>query len=108
MRIGGRSINNLHFTKDIDLIAGSMKELAELTEQLDKSVEINRYNGLADISADIWVLPIYRYRPIYTDTLVGVDKMLLYSSRIQTICARKNNEASQDNYLTATLAGAVS
>jgi len=54
------------------------------------------------MSADIWVLPIYRYRP------VGVDKMLLYSSHIQTICARKYNEASQDNYLTARLAGAVS
>jgi len=36
-RIGGRSINNLRFADDIDLIAGSMKELVELTERLDKS-----------------------------------------------------------------------
>jgi len=34
--------------------------------------------------------------------------MLLYFSRIQTICARKHNKASQDNYLTATLAKAGS
>jgi len=37
VRIGGRSINNLHFPDDIDLIARSMKELTELTERLDKS-----------------------------------------------------------------------
>jgi len=37
VRIGGRSTNNLRFAGDIDLIAGSMKELAELTERLDKS-----------------------------------------------------------------------
>jgi len=37
VRIGGRSINNLHFANDIDLIAGSMKELTELTERLNKS-----------------------------------------------------------------------
>jgi len=36
---------------------------------------------------------------------VGVDKTLLYSSRIQTTCARKHNEASQGSYLTAWLAG---
>jgi len=34
--------------------------------------------------------------------------MLLYSSHIQTTCARKYNEPSQDSYLTATLAGAFS
>jgi len=39
---------------------------------------------------------------------MGVHKMLLYSSRIQKTCARKHNEASQDSYLTTTLAGAVS
>jgi len=64
-----------------------------------------------DISADIWVLAIYWYRPKrpILSASVGVDKTLLYSSRIQTICARKHhNDASQDNYLTATLAGAVS
>jgi len=37
VRIGGRSINNIRFADDIDLIAGSMKELAELTERHDKS-----------------------------------------------------------------------
>jgi len=37
VRIGGLSINNLRFADDIDLITGSMKELAELTERLDKS-----------------------------------------------------------------------
>jgi len=69
-------------------------------------VEIDQYIGLVDI----WVLPIYHYQPKRPILLasVGVDKTLLYSSRIQTICARKHNEASQDNYLTATLAGAVS
>jgi len=40
--------------------------------------------------------------------LAGVDKMLLYSSRMQTPCARKHNEPRQDSYLAATLAGAVS
>jgi len=39
---------------------------------------------------------------------VGIDKTLLYSSDIQTICARKHNEASQDSYLAATPAGAFS
>jgi len=37
VRIGRRSINNLRFSDDIDLIAASMKELVELTERLDKS-----------------------------------------------------------------------
>jgi len=67
---------------------------------------------MTDISTHIWVLPINQYRPKrpYLSASVGVDKTLLYSSSIQTICARKHNEASQDNYLTvtATLAGAVS
>jgi len=39
---------------------------------------------------------------------VGVDKMLLYSSRIQTTCARKHNEASLKSYFAATLADAFS
>ena len=61
-------------------------------------------------TADIWVLPIYRYRPKrpILSPSIGVDKTLLYSSHIQTTCARKHNEASQDSYLTTTLAGAVS
>ena len=52
---------------------------------------IGRYLGFTNISASI-----------------GVDKTLLYSSRIQTTCARKHNKASQDSYLTTTLADAVS
>jgi len=73
-------------------------------------LEIDRYIALADISANIWVSPIYRYwskRPILSVS-IGVDKTLWYSSRIQTTCASKHNEASQDRYLTTTLAGAVS
>jgi len=49
------------------------------------------------------IFGFYRYIGI-----PGVDKTLLHSSRIQTTCARKHNEASQDSYLTAKLAGAVS
>jgi len=40
--------------------------------------------------------------------LVGIDKTLLYSSPMQTTCARKYNKANQDSYLAATLAGAFS
>jgi len=71
---------------------------------------IGRYLGFTDISADIWVLPIDWYRPkrLILSASIGVDKTLLYSSRIQTTWARKHNEASQDSYLTTTLAGAVS
>jgi len=39
---------------------------------------------------------------------VGLDKTLLYSSHMQTTCARKHNEPNQDSYLAATLAGAFS
>jgi len=46
--------------------------------------------------------------PSRTPMSIGVDKTLLYSSRIQTTCARKHNEASRDSYLTITLTGAVS
>jgi len=55
--------------------------------------------------ADVWVLLIYWYRPKRTilSASAGVDKTLLYSSHIQTPCARKHNEPSQDSYLTATL-----
>jgi len=38
-------------------------------------LEIDRHIGLADIWADIWVLPIYRYRPKQSI----IDKTLLYS-----------------------------
>jgi len=59
-------------------------------------------------TANIWVLPIYRYRPKRPNFIglsIGVNKTLLYSSRIQTTCARKHNKASQNSYLAATLAG---
>ena len=52
-------------------------------------LEIDQYIDLADISVS---------------APVGVDKTLLYSSRIQTTCARKHDKASQDSYLTARLA----
>jgi len=39
---------------------------------------------------------------------VDVDKMLLYSSYMQTTCIRKHNEQCQDNYLAAMLAGVFS
>jgi len=54
--------------------------------------------------------PIYQYRlkrPKKTAS-VGVDKTLLYTSRMQTICARKHNEPSQDSYLATTVAGTFS
>ena len=35
--IGGRTIANLHFTDDIDGVAGEGEELAELVERLDKA-----------------------------------------------------------------------
>jgi len=54
---------------------------------------IGRYLGFTDISVS---------------ASIGVDKTLLYSSRIQTTCARKHNEASRDSYRTTTLSGAVS
>jgi len=38
----------------------------------------------------------------------GVNKTLLCSSHMQTTCARKHNEPSQDSYLAAMLAGAFS
>ena len=33
--VGGRDISNLRFADDIDLMAGSRKELGELTELVD-------------------------------------------------------------------------
>ena len=33
--VGGRNISNLRFSDDIDLMAGSLKELGELTELVD-------------------------------------------------------------------------
>jgi len=35
--IGGRKINNLLFAEDIDLIAGTLPELADLIDRLDKA-----------------------------------------------------------------------
>jgi len=63
---------------------------------------------LTDISADIWVLPIYRYQPQRSilSASVGVNRTLLHSSRIQTTCARKHNEASQQlSYSNASMCG---
>ena len=37
MTAGGRSISNLRFADDIDLIAGNENDLRELTERLDKT-----------------------------------------------------------------------
>jgi len=37
-----------------------------------------------------------------------LEKTLLYSSHIQTTCARKHNEPSQDSYLATTLTGMFS
>jgi len=60
--------------------------------------------------ADIWVSPMYWYRPKrpILSASVGVDETLLYSLRIQTTCARYQNELSQDSCLAATLAGVFS
>jgi len=38
----------------------------------------------------------------------GVDKIMLYSSRMQTTCTRKHNEPSQDSSPVTTLAGGFS
>ena len=54
-------------------------------------LEIYRISAWPIYRADISVSPIYRYRPkrpIWPAS-VGVDNALLYSSRIQTTCARK-------------------
>jgi len=74
--------------------------------RVSPTLEIDRYIGLADIC----VLPIYRYRPNWPilSASVGVDKTLLYSSRMQTTCARTHKESSQDSYLAAMLAGGFS
>ena len=73
-------------------------------------IEIDQCIGLADILANIWVLLIYRYRPKrpILSASVGVHKMLLYFSCIQTTCARKHNKVSQDSYVAPTLAGVFS
>ena len=63
---------------------------------------------LVALPTDIWALPMYRPKRLILSATVGVDKTLLYSSRMQTTCARKHNEASLDSYLAATLAGLVS
>jgi len=62
-----------------------------------------RYLGFIDMSVSAG-----RPKQPILSAPVGVDKTLLYPSRIQTTCARKHNEPSQDSYLAATLAGAFS
>jgi len=57
---------------------------------------IGRYLGFTDVSVSA------------ETASVGVDKTLLYASRMQTTCARKHNEPSQDSYLAVTLARAFS
>ena len=54
--------------------------------------------------------PIYRYRPkqLILSAAVGVDKMLLYFSYMQTTCGSKHSKPSQDSYPAAMLAGAFS
>ena len=37
VRIGGRTITNIHFADDIDGLAGEEEELANLFERLDKA-----------------------------------------------------------------------
>jgi len=61
-------------------------------------LEIDQYIGLANLD----------FIDISVSASGGVDKMLLYSSHMQTTCARKHNKPSQDSYLAATPAGAFS
>jgi len=49
---------------------------------------------------------MYQPKWLILSALVGVDKTLLYFSRIQITCARKNNKASQDSYFAAMLTDA--
>jgi len=56
------------------------------------------YLGFTDISV---------FRPILSAS-AGVDKTLLYSSRMQKTCTRKHNKPSQDSHFATTLAGAFS
>jgi len=64
--IGGRNINNLRFADDIDLLAGSNQELAELTARLDRTaisygMEINQdkskilTNNVKSTQPDIYI-----------------------------------------------------
>ena len=41
----------------------------------------------------------------FYDGSAALDKILLYSSRMQTTCTRKHNEPSQESYLVAMLVG---
>jgi len=61
----------------------------EICFLLNLFLEIDWCISLANVSAGIWVLPIYWYRPKRS---VVADKTLLYSLRIQTTCTRKHNE----------------
>jgi len=54
--------------------------------EIDRYIGPGWYLGFADISVS---------------ASVGVDKTLLYTSRMQTTCARKHNEPSQHSYLAA-------
>jgi len=93
-----------------DVIASDYITFYQINKIFANILFLDRYIGLADIWANGWVLPIYGYRPDWPilSASIGVDKMLLYSSRMQTTCTRKHNEPSQDSYLAATLAGVFS
>jgi len=48
------------------------------------------------------------FADILVSASVDVGKTLLYSSRMQTTCARKHSESSQDSCLATMLAGSFS
>jgi len=63
-------------------------------------VEIDWYLGFTDISVSA--------KTVDQISLSRFWQNAVYSSRMQTTCARKHNEPSQDIYLAATQAGAFS
>jgi len=102
-----KSFEGFRWSKEVntDVVAkGTRIDIAFVLYFSDHKVhfklEIDRYVGqyLGFIGIGLMIL----------SASIGVGKTLLYSSRIQTTCARKRNKASQDSYLTTMLAGAVS
>jgi len=83
-----RSIKNLRFADGIDLIAGSMKELAELTERLDKSASAFEMEISAEKSK-IMVTPATNDNN--TNILITVDGSKLQS--VKTFKYRGSNVA---------------
>jgi len=76
--IGGRTITNLRFADDIDGIAGSEKELASLTEHLNKA---SKTYGM-EISAEKTKLMTNNTNGISTDIRVN-DQKLENCSKLQ-------------------------